>query len=344
MESSNSVWNLLRELSRKAGITEIIINAPQMVFVEHNGDLVKLNVQLSSSDIESFAAEVAALNQKQFGAEFPLLDGTLPDGSRINIVAKEYVQGGPAITIRRHSKALKSFAAAPGIFGLGPTWITFFRAMVAARCNVMVSGGTGVGKTTFLNLLLQEIDPMQRVITIEDTRELNFHIANLVRMETRTSNYTGGAKLAARDLVKNTLRMRPDRIIIGEVRGEEVFDLLQAMNTGHDGSMASVHASSTGECLGRLENLYLLAGYDVPVRAIRQQIGTALNFIVQLKRTREGSRVVGQVTELAGFEGDRVLMQDVGVLRDDRLHFSGFVPKCMARLVEAGLPPDFFNT
>ena len=206
----------------------------------------------------------------------------------------------------------------------------------------MVSGGTGVGKTTFLNLLLQEIDPMQRVVTIEDTRELNFSLPNVVRLESRTKSFTSGAVLKTRDLVKNTLRMRPDRIIVGEVRGEEVFDLLQAMNTGHDGSMASVHASSTGECLNRLENLYLLAGYDVPVRAIRQQVGTAVNFIVQLKRDREGHRVVAELVELAGFEGERVLMQDVAVLKDGRLQFTGLVPKCMARLVEAGLPQDFF--
>ena len=314
-----------------------------MVFVEHQGDLVKLNVQLKQSDIESFAAEVATHNHKQFGPDYPLMDGTLPDGSRINMVAKEYVQGGPAITIRRHLKSIKSFDGSPGLFGLDDRWIVLLKMLVNARCNIMVSGGTGVGKTTFLNLLLQEIDPMQRVITIEDTRELNFQLPNLVRMETRTSSFTGGTKIVARDLVKNTLRMRPDRIIIGEVRGEEVFDLLQAMNTGHDGSMASVHASSTGECLNRLENLYLLAGYDVPVRAIKQQIGTAINFIIQLKRSRDGQRVVGQITELAGFEGEKILMQDLGNYKDGKLQFTGMVPKSMGRLIEAGLPADFFN-
>jgi pilus assembly protein CpaF len=206
----------------------------------------------------------------------------------------------------------------------------------------MVSGGTGVGKTTFLNLLLQEINPLERVITIEDTRELQIQLPNVVRLETRGASFTGGAVLGMRDLVKNTLRMRPDRIIIGEVRGAEVFDLLQAMNTGHDGSMASIHSNNPGECLNRLENLYLLSGHDVPLRAIRQQIGTAIDFILQLKRTRDGQRVVGQISEVAGMEGERILLQDVGILRQDKLEFTGMVPKDMQKLIEAGLPKDFF--
>lgn len=340
--STNSVWNLLKDLGKKAGVTEVIINSAQTVFVEHQGDLVKLNVQLKSEDIESFAEEVAQLNNKSFGPEHPLLDGTLPDGSRINIVAKEYVQDGPVITIRRHLKSIKSFESSAGLFGLDSRWVWFFKTLVQARVNIIISGGTGVGKTTFMNLLLQEIDPMQRVITIEDTRELNFNLPNLVRLETRSSNYTGGVALNTRALVKNTLRMRPDRIIVGEVRGEEVFDLLQAMNTGHEGSMASVHASSTAECIRRIENLYLLAGYDVPVRAIRQQIGSAINFVIQLKRNREGQRYVAQVTELAGFEADQILMQDIGTSKEGHLQFTRFVPKCMAKLVEAGLPQEFF--
>ncbi len=343
MDDKNSVWALLKDLGKKAGVTEVIINNPHNVFVEHQGTLVKLNAQLKPADLEAFAQDVAAHNHKSFGPEHPLLDGTLPDGSRINIVAREYAGDAPAITIRRHLKNLKTFDASPGLFGLDGRWVEVLKAMVAARTNIVVSGGTGVGKTTFLNMLLQEIDPMQRVVTIEDTKELHFQLPNVVRLETRNSSFTGGVALTARDLVKNTLRMRPDRIIVGEVRGGEVFDLLQAMNTGHDGSMASVHANSPGECLGRLENLYLLAGYDVPLRAIRQQVGTAVNFVVQLKRGRDGERKVAQITELAGFEGERVLMQDLGVAKDGHLQFTGMVPKCMGKLVEAGLPADFFS-
>lgn len=338
----NSVWELLKDLDKKAGVTEVIINNPQVVYVEHLGDLVKLNLQLNSQDIDTFVKEVAKLNQQDFGPAHPVLDGSLPDGSRINIISKEYALNGPAITIRRYMKNIRTFDSSPNVFGLDANWIFFLKTLVAAKVNIMVSGGTGVGKTTFLNLLLQEIDQMQRVVTIEDTRELSFTLPNVVRLESRSANFTSGAILKTRDLVKNTLRMRPDRIIIGEVRGEEVFDLLQAMNTGHDGSMASVHASSTGECLNRLENLYLLAGYDVPTRSIRQQVGSALNFIIQLKRDRDGKRVVAQIAELAGFEGERVLMQDVGLYKDGKLQFTGLVPKCMPRLVTAGLPNDFF--
>lgn len=342
-DTTNGVWALLGELAKKAGLTEIIINSAQMVFVEHQGELVKLNVQLQPADIEAFAIEVAKLNSKAFGPEHPLLDGTLPDGSRINIVSREYTQGSPAITIRKHFKSIRTFDSSPGIFGLDDRWVEFLKALIAGKTNIMVSGGTGVGKTSFMNLLLQEIDPMQRVITIEDTRELNFNLPNVVRLETRSGASTSGTALTTRDLVKNTLRMRPDRIIIGEVRGGEVFDLLQAMNTGHDGSMASVHASSPGECLNRIENLYLLAGFDVPGRAIRQQISSAINFIIQIKRTREGQRVISQVSEIAGIEGERVLMQDIGVYKDNHLQFTRMVPKCMAKLVEAGLSPDFFS-
>jgi pilus assembly protein CpaF len=321
--SNNSVWALLNDINKKQGITEIIINHADLIFVEHQGELVKLNAKVDSKDLDTFVKEVALMNKKNFGADHPIMDGTLPDGSRVNIISKEYAQNGPAITIRKYLKNIKSFDSSPGLFGLDP-------------------GGTGVGKTTFLNLMLQEINPLERVITIEDTRELNFHLPNVVRLEARTVNFTGGMALSMRELVKNTLRMRPDRIVIGEVRGGEVFDLLQAMNTGHDGSMASVHSNNPGECLNRLENLYLLSGYDVPVRAIRQQIGSAIDFVVQLKRTRENQRIVSQITELAGFEGDKVLLQDVGVFRDGRLQFTGLVPKSMTKLVDAGLAKDFF--
>jgi pilus assembly protein CpaF len=342
MESTNSVWNLLSEIGKKQGITEVIINRCDLIFVEHQGELVKLNAKIDPADLDSFVDDIAELNKKKFGPEFPILDGTLPDGSRINVIAKEYAQGSPAVTIRKYLKSIKTFDGAPGLFGLDPKWVKLLKTLVAAKCNVMVSGGTGVGKTTFLNLLLQEINPLQRVISIEDTRELSFTLPNVVRLEARTGSFTGGAALNMRELVKNTLRMRPDRIVIGEVRGGEVFDLLQAMNTGHDGSMASVHSNTPGECLNRLENLYLLSGYDVPVRAIRQQIGTAIDFVVQLRRTREGNRVVGQITELAGFEGEKILLQDLGMYKEGRLQFTGMVPKRMNKLLESGLAKDFF--
>ena len=192
-----------------------------------------------------------------------------------------------------------------------------------------------------LNLLLQEVSNRERVITIEDTRELQFTLPNVVRLEARPPF---GAKmgLTIRDLLKNTLRMRPDRIIVGEVRGGEVFDLLQAMNTGHEGSMTSVHANSPGECLMRLENLYMLSGYDIPLKALRFQISTAINFIIQIRRDRNGQRVIHQITEIAGMEGDKILSQDIAVQKSGELRFTGLVPICFARLQKAGMPKDFF--
>lgn len=337
----NKIHNLLDEISKKAGITELIINRPDNIYVEKDGELILLDLKLTEEDIEQFCQEIAQYNRKIFSSEIPILDGNLPDGSRVNFIHKDYTKTTHAITIRRHSKGIKNFDGSPGIFGLEKNWMDFFKILIKSKMNIVVSGGTGVGKTTFLNLLLQEINTKERVITIEDTRELQFVLPNIVRLEARPSvgNLDG---LTIRDLLKNTLRMRPDRIIVGEVRGGEVFDLLQAMNTGHEGSMTSVHANSPGECLMRLENLYMLSGYDLPMRALRFQISSAVDFIIQLKRDKSGNRIVHQVSEVSGMEGDRILMQDVGIYKDEGIRFSGLVPSNMARLNKHGLPKDFF--
>lgn len=339
--SRTKIHDFLDELAKRNGITEVIINRPDNVFVEKEGELIKLDTKFREEDIEVFCQEVAAYNRKAFNAETPILDGNLPDGSRINLIHKDYTNTHHAVTIRKYLKNIKTFGDAPGIFGLSPEWVSFIQTLVKARMNVVVSGGTGVGKTTFLNLLLQEIDHKERVITIEDTRELQFQHANTVRLEARPAAGTNQG-LAIRDLLKNTLRMRPDRIIVGEVRGGEVFDLLQAMNTGHEGSMTSVHANSPSECLMRLENLYLLSGYEIPLKALRYQIDSAVDFIIQIKRNKTGERVVQQLTELAGMEGERILMQDIGINRGDGMSFTGLVPASASRLQAVGLPKDFF--
>ncbi len=335
------IHDFLDELAKKNGITEVIINRPDNVFVEKDGDLIHLETKFKDEDVEAFCQDVAQINRKSFGPETPILDGNLLDGSRVNLIHKDYTNSNHAITIRKYLKNIKTFKDAPGIFGLSNDWVEFLKYLVDARMNIVVSGGTGVGKTTFLNLLLQEIDPKSRVITIEDTRELQFNNLNTVRLEARPpSAKTQG--LSIRDLLKNTLRMRPDRIIVGEVRGGEVFDLLQAMNTGHEGSMTSVHANSPGECLLRLENLYYLAGYDLPLKALRYQISSAVDYIIQIKRNKNGERVVQQVTEIAGMESEKILMQDIGVYKDDKLTFTGLVPSNVAKLQKAGLPKEFF--
>jgi pilus assembly protein CpaF len=337
----NRIYDFLDEASKKNGLSEVIINRNDNVFVEKDGEMIRIDAKFSDEEIDSFCRDLAEYNRKEFNPENPILDGNLPDGSRVNLIHRDYTNSSHAITIRRYAKNIKTLDSAPGVFGLNAQWVEFLKVLVKSRANVIVSGGTGVGKTTFLNLLLQEIPPKERVITIEDTRELQFSLPNIVRLEARprTMEQKG---LSIRDLLKNTLRMRPDRIIVGEVRGGEVFDLLQAMNTGHEGSMTSVHANSPGECLLRLENLYFLSGYDLPIRALRYQISTAIDFIIQIKRDKNGSRMIHQVTELSGMEGDRVLLQDIGVHKDGELSFTGLVPASFQKLQKAGLSKEFF--
>jgi pilus assembly protein CpaF len=337
----NRINDLIDEVSRKAGISEVIINRPDSIYVEKDGEMIRIDAKFTEEEIQEFCDGLALLNRKPFNRDYPILDGNLSDGSRVNLIHKEYTNNSHVITIRRYSKNIKSFDGTPGLFGLTPQWVDFLKILVKARLNIVISGGTGAGKTTLLNLLMQEVSPKERVITIEDTRELQFNIPNLVRLEARPQ-FGENKGLTIRDLLKNTLRMRPDRIIVGECRGGEVFDLLQAMNTGHEGSMTSIHANSPGEALLRLENLYLLSGYDLPLRALRYQISTALDFIIQIKRDKTGSRVIHQVTEVANLEGDKILLQDIGLIKNDSLAFTGLVPGCFAKLQRAGMPKDFF--
>jgi pilus assembly protein CpaF len=337
----NKVLELLEEISKKSGITEVIINKTDNVYVEKDGELIRLDVKFSDEEIEDYCQMLAKHNRKDFNPLNPLMDGNLPDGSRVNLIHKDYTGASHAITIRRYMKNIKTFDGSPGIFGLPANMAHFLKILIRSRLNIVVAGGTGVGKTTFLNLLLQEIPPKERIITIEDTRELQFNLPNVVRLEARPGR--GEDKgLTIRDLLKNTLRMRPDRIIVGECRGGEVFDLLQAMNTGHEGSMTSIHANSPGEALMRLENLYMLSGYDLPIRALRYQISTAVDFVIQIRRDKNGNRVIHQITEISNMEGDRILMQDIAIQKNGELKFTGLVPACFERLQKAGLAKDFF--
>tara|TARA_Y100000768_G_scaffold388748_1_gene386786 strand:+ start:8776 stop:9807 length:1032 start_codon:yes stop_codon:yes gene_type:complete len=338
----NSIWQLLESLKPKKGVTEVIINSPDNVYIEKEGDLIRLNVEIKPSDFDTFCHEVATQNQVKFGYEHPIVDGILPDGSRINIISNRYTDKFPAITIRKYLKNIRSFDELEGKFLISEKWIRFFKSLVAARVNIIVSGGTGCGKTTFLNLLLNELSPLERIITIEDTRELSFKSPNHVRLYTAMANSGIENPLQMRDLVKNTLRMRPDRIIVGEVRGAEAFDMLQAMNTGHDGSMCTLHANSPVEALARLENLFLFAGFEVPVNTVRKQISSAVDFIIQLDRNENGERIVSEVLELTRMEGQVISSQKIGMRSELALEFSGIVPACMKKLIPVGLESDFF--
>ncbi len=338
----NSVWNLMNELNSKQGITEVIINSPEKIFIEKGGRFFFLNVKLTKEDIAEFCQDLASLNRKKLDIENPILNGNMEDGSRINIVLEPFSHGCPAVTIRKYLKHITSFDNDTSIFGLDDKWVHFIRVLIQARCNLVVSGGTGVGKTTFLNLLLQEIPQTQRVITIEDTKELSANLLNWVSLETSAGNSLHQTIITIRDLVKNSLRMRPDRIVIGEVRGDEIFDLLQAMNTGHDGSFTTIHANAPAECTSRIENLFLMAGYEMPVKVVREQISSALDFIIQLGRDRDGKRVVTHFTEISNMEGDKILLQDIGKHVNGSLMATGLVPKRMGDLIKFGLEKDFF--
>lgn len=338
----NAVWDFLEQVAKKQGITEIIINEPDKVFVEKAGQFYYLDVNLPKEDILLFVQDMAKINNKNLNEENPILNGNLEDGSRINIVLEPFAKNCPAITIRKYLKQIHTFDQCPGIFGLSKEWGEFLKVLIQSRCNLFVSGGTGVGKTTFLNLLLQEIPRQQRVVIIEDTRELSADLLNMVSLETSSGNSINRTVLTIRDLVKNSLRMRPDRIIIGEVRGEEIFDLLQAMNTGHDGCISTIHANTPAECLSRIENLFLMAGYDMPIKAVRQQVSSAIDFIIQLGRDKKGNRIVSRISEINNLEGENILTQEIGRHENGALQITGMVPSCIEHLSEHGLQRDFF--
>lgn len=344
IDSNNPVWVLIDKLSTKSGITEIAINGPDDVYIEKEGAFVPVDVKITKKSIEEFVSQVASFNQKDIDENSPLFNGNLPDGSRVNIITSPIRLEGPAITIRRFLKNIQTFESRQGIFGLSPTWVSFLKAAMKAKLNIMVSGGTGVGKTTFMNLLLQETDKHDRKIIIEDVRELSVHMPNTIRME--SSQLNNGRQVSIRDLVKNSLRMRPDRLIIGEIRGEEIFDLLQAMNTGHDGCLATIHANTPRECLLRMESLYLLSGYEVPFQVIRNQIGRSIDLVIQLRRNRDGLRVVSHITEVTDISGDQILMQDLGIMGKDLNYIvsTKFMPKKIEKLEKCGFKRELFQT
>ncbi|EPZ51183.1 type II/IV secretion system protein [Bacteriovorax sp. BAL6_X] len=341
--AENSVWKMLEDLSTKKGISEIVINGSKNVFVERAGEFIGLNVPLNKKDILEFSNEVALFNKKKFSNENPILDGRLPDGSRINIISEPYSSQGTSITIRKYLSNNFELDKHSQLFGISEKYIPFLKSLIKAKKNILISGGTGSGKTTFMNMLLKEVSQDERIITIEDTLELVVGNSNCVRLEAGLTS--GKEGLSMSQLVKNTLRMRPDRIFIGEVRGAEVFDMIQAMNTGHDGSMTSIHANSPVECLQRVEALFLMAGFDLPYHVVRKYISTAVDFVIQLGRTDDGRRQVTQVMEVNSMEGSNILTTSVLEIENGELIFSGAVPSLANELAKKGeLPTNYWNS
>lgn len=318
MRRENTVWLMLLELAKTKGLNEIVINGPKSVWAERQGQFVQLNYQHSEEHIQAFIIDVCKFNSCPPPPETTMIDGTLPDGSRINIVTPPYAYPYPAITIRHLLTDVTLLSDLPDLaWGLNSYWRQFLRAAVKGGCSIAVTGATSAGKTSFLNTLLQEIDLTERLICLEDTLELQIPHPNSVRL---TWSLQGTKQQRSmRELVKNSLRMRPDRILVGEVRGAEVFDLLLALNTGHDGSMFTLHANSSLEALSRLEVLFSLAESDLPSKAIREVIARAVDYVIHLQRLRSGNRVVSQVLELTGkMEGDKILTQLVGQYQEEK--------------------------
>ena len=289
-------------------ITDILVNGPSQVYVERGGKLYLTDVSFQDDQhlmliIDRIVSQVG----RRVDEASPMVDARLPDGSRINAIIPPLALDGPALSIRRFGKRRYSVDDLVAKDSITPDMVEFIRA----RLNVLVCGGTGSGKTTMLNCISAFIPVDERVVTIEDSAELVLQQPHVVRLETRPPNVEGKGEVTARELVRNTLRMRPDRIIVGEVRGSEVFDMLQAMSTGHDGSLCTIHANTPRDSMGRLEMMMLLAGWSIPQRAMRQQIASALNVIVHVSRLSDGSRKVMKISELVGMEGDMIMMQDL---------------------------------
>ena len=293
-------------------ITDILVNGPAQVYVERGGKLYLTDVSFQDDQhlmliIDRIVSQVG----RRVDEASPMVDARLPDGSRINAIIPPLALDGPSLSIRRFGKRRYSVDDLVAKETLTADMVEFLRAIIRARLNVLICGGTGSGKTTMLNCVSAFIPVDERVVTIEDSAELVLQQPHVVRLETRPPNVEGKGDVTQRDLVRNTLRMRPDRIIVGEVRGSEVFDMLQAMSTGHDGSLATVHANTPRDSMSRLEMMMLLAGWSIPQRAMRQQIASALNVIVHVSRLSDGSRKVLRISEIVGMEGEMIMMQDL---------------------------------
>ena len=297
-------------------ISEIMVNGPDQIFVEQKGVLYKTDTSFADDNqVISAIERIVAPLGRRIDESSPMVDARLPDGSRVNAIIPPLSLVGPSITIRKFSKTPLEAKDLVKFGSISPEMVKFLAVCVAVRKNIIISGGTGSGKTTLLNVLSSFLPNRERIVTIEDAAELQLRQEHLVRLESRPPNIEGKGAITIRDLVRNSLRMRPDRIVIGECRGGEALDMLQAMNTGHDGSLTTIHANTPRDALARLETLVLMAGFDLPLRAIREQIASAIHIIVQITRERDGSRKVLNISEITKMEGDIITMQDLFTFR-----------------------------
>ena len=345
----------LQPLLSEESVSEIMVNGPKKVFVERNGKLQRTNIAFESNEhLMRIIERIVAPLGRRIDESSPTVDARLEDGSRVNAVIPPISLQGPILTIRKFFTDPLTVEDLIRFGTVNEELMEFLKACVVAATNVNISGGTGTGKTTFLNILSSYIPSDERIITIENAAELQLRQEHVVTLESRPPNVEGRGEISIRDLVINSLRMRPDRIVVGECRGPEALDMLQAMNTGHEGSMTTLHANNTRDALSRLETMVLMAGMELPHRAIREQVASAIDLIVQLSRFRDGSRRVVSITEVQGMEGDVITTADVFKFEQSgfengrvigRLRPTGIRPKFMNRIEEAGihLPPSIFG-
>ncbi len=336
-------------------ITEIMVNGAKNIYVEQKGKLYRVPVTFESDDhLLRIIDRIVAPLGRRIDESSPYVDARLPDGSRVNAVIAPISLVGPVLTIRKFSKKPITVEQYVGFGAITAEAMEFLKACVIARLNIVVSGGTGSGKTTFLNILSGFIPADERIITLENAAELQLRQEHVVTLESRPSNIEGKGEVTIQDLVVNSLRMRPDRIIVGEIRDQAALDMLQAMNTGHDGSMTTLHSNGPRDSLSRLETMTLMAGMDLPIRAIREQVSSAVHMICHLERMRDGTRKVVSITEVQGMEGDVITMTDLFIFEQTgmeagrvigRMRPTGLRPKFMDRIEAAGLqlPPSIFG-
>ncbi len=348
------------QLLRDESITEVMVNGPHHVYVERSGKLTLVDEVKFADEthLRRIIDKIVSQVGRRVDEANPMVDARLPDGSRVNVVVHPLSIGGPFMTIRKFAKDPYTVEDLIGFGSFTPQVAHFINQCVKGRLNIVVSGGTGTGKTTLLNVLSSFIPNDERIVTVEDAKELQLHQIHVLPMEARPPNIEGKGEVKIRDLVRNSLRMRPDRIVVGEVRGGEALDMLQAMNTGHDGSITTVHSNSPRDTLSRIETMTLMAGMDLPVRVIREQMASALDMIVHLTRLRDGTRRITHVSEVMGMEGDVVVLQDVytfdfaaGIDEEGRfrggLKSTGIRPSFSEKLNDYGIalePSLFANT
>ncbi len=331
----------IQPLLDEEDISEIMVNGPYQIYYEKKGKLVLSDIKFKDNDhVMRIIERIVAPIGRRIDESMPYVDARLPDGSRVNAIIPPLALNGPTITIRKFKKEALGVADLIKFGTLTPEMATFIEACIKVRLNIVVSGGTGSGKTTTLNILSSFIPEDERIITCEDAAELQLRQPHVVRLETRPANIEGKGAVPMRELIKNTLRMRPERVIVGECRGGETLDMLQAMNTGHDGSLTTAHANTPRDMLSRLETMVLMSGMDLPVRAIREQISSAINLIIQQSRLKDGSRKITYLTEIQGMEGDKIVTQDIFRFEQSGMDENG---KIIGRLKPTGIRPKFAN-